>query len=52
MRTSASLIPNLDYEIRKTKTKTRKMQDKNSIGFYCKYEMETEQGCDKKHTQN
>jgi hypothetical protein len=36
MRTKPCLIPNPNHEIRKVKTKTRQMHDKNSIGFYCK----------------
>ncbi len=36
MRTKARLIPNPNREIRKVKTKTRQMHDKNSIGFYWK----------------
>jgi hypothetical protein len=36
MRTKLSLIPNLDHEIGKTKTKTWHMQNKNPTRFYCK----------------
>jgi hypothetical protein len=52
MRTKAGLISNLDRERNKMKTRTWKVQDKNSIRFYCKNEIKIEQGCDKKHTQN
>jgi hypothetical protein len=50
MRIKASLIPNPDYETRKTKTKTQ-VQDKNSTWFYYKNEIKVDQDCDKKHAK-
>jgi len=50
MRIKTSLVPNPNYEIRKTKTKTQ-VQDKNSTWFYYKNEIRIDQDCDKKHTK-
>jgi hypothetical protein len=46
-RTKASLIPNPNYETRKTKKMTQ-VPKKNPTRFYCKEKMKTKQGYDKK----
>jgi hypothetical protein len=49
--TKASLVPNLNCETRKIKTRTWHVWNKNSIRFY--YKKETKQNYDKKKcTQN
>jgi hypothetical protein len=47
MKTKVCLIPNLDHETRKTKTKTWHVQNKIPTRFYCKEK--TKQGYDKKN---
>jgi hypothetical protein len=48
MKKKVNLVTNPDHETRKTKIRTRHVQKKNPKGFYCKNEIRTEQGCDKK----
>jgi hypothetical protein len=47
MRIKIGLILNLDHETRKTRKRTH-VQNKNPTRLYCKEEMKTEQGYDKK----
>jgi len=50
IRTKACLIPNPDYETKKTRIKTQHVQNKNSIWIY--YKEEIKWSYDKKSTQN
>jgi hypothetical protein len=43
-----SLVPNLDHETKKIRIRTQYVQNKNSIKFYCKENIKTWQGYDKK----
>ncbi len=47
-RKKVGLIPNFNREIRKTRTRTWNVQNKNSIRFYCKNKTRTKQIYDKK----
>jgi hypothetical protein len=49
MRIRASLVPNLNHETRKTKTRTQHVQNTNLTRFYYKEETKTNQGYDKKN---
>jgi hypothetical protein len=48
MITRISLILNLNHETKKTRKRTQHMQNKNPTRFFCKEEMKTKQGYDKK----
>ncbi len=47
----ANLIPNLDHEIRKIKTRAWQCLNNNSTWFYYKNEIRIEQSCGKKRTK-
>jgi len=47
MRAWTCLIPNLNHETKKIRTRTQHVQNKSPIGFYCKNETRTKQDYDK-----
>jgi hypothetical protein len=47
-RTQVDLVPNLNYETKKTIIKTKHVENNNSTRFYYKNETRTKQECDKK----
>jgi hypothetical protein len=48
-KTYASLILNPNRETKKTRIRTKHVQDKNPTRFYCKNKTKIKQGCDQKN---